>query len=420
MRGRPGALTKAAPQMPPRASCLGIEFLEFAADDAPAAELAKLFCGLGFRKSASTSRKRSRIGRRGDQSRPQPRQGRLRPLPSAHAWPSVCAHLPEGRRRGSHARPRGEAARHPVPPGGRPGRVGNSGGARARRKPALFRRSESELGKLWDIDFEPAAATAAAGGDAGLTSIDHISQSMDYEEMLSWLLFYTSLLDVEQDAAARRHRSGRHSAQPGGAEPTAALAHRAQRLAEPADVVVTLHHALFRLRRAARRLATATPWRPSSMRANGVTLLPMPENYYDDLEARTDLPPTASTCCPQRPSSMIATRPENISRPTPQTSSRLVLLRNRRAPGLQRLRRGERINSPGRPDAGIRSGALGYFSPDSSFTTRAFCAGVTSLTTPTTFLWVLAGSRYSMIRSILSPSAMSCGLCSVSFIAACR
>src|SRR4030095_438935 len=27
------------------------------------------------------------------------------------------------------------------------------------------------------------------------------------------------------------------------------------------------------------------------LEANGVTLLPIPENYYDDLEAKTDLPP---------------------------------------------------------------------------------------------------------------------------------
>jgi hypothetical protein len=59
-----------------------------------------------------------------------------------------------------------------------------------------------------------------------------------------------------------------------------------------------------------------------------------------------------------------------------------------------------------------------YFSPDRSFTTRAFCSGVTSPTTATTFLWVAAGSRYSMIRSIFSPSAMSCGMDNVSFTAA--
>ena len=33
---------------------------------------------------------------------------------------------------------------------------------------------------------------------AGLHAVDHISQSMHYEEMLTWLLFYTSLLDLEK------------------------------------------------------------------------------------------------------------------------------------------------------------------------------------------------------------------------------
>jgi 3-dehydroshikimate dehydratase len=32
----------------------------------------------------------------------------------------------------------------------------------------------------------------------GLAVVDHISQSMHYEDMLSWLLFYTSLLDLRK------------------------------------------------------------------------------------------------------------------------------------------------------------------------------------------------------------------------------
>ena len=36
---------------------------------------------------------------------------------------------------------------------------------------------------------------------AGLTRFDHLSQSMQYEEMLTWLLFYTSLLDVQNNFA---------------------------------------------------------------------------------------------------------------------------------------------------------------------------------------------------------------------------
>ena len=51
----------------------------------------------------------------------------------------------------------------------------------------------SQLGKVWDIEFEP---VKGGGAEAGLTVVDHISQSTHYEDMLSWLLFYTSLLDV--------------------------------------------------------------------------------------------------------------------------------------------------------------------------------------------------------------------------------
>src|SRR5436309_2305600 len=52
--------------------------------------------------------------------------------------------------------------------------------------------------------------------------------------------------------------------------------------------------------------------------------------------------------------------------------------------------------------------------------TRFFCSGVTFVTMVCAFLSVLSGSRYSMMRSVRSPSAISCGLCSVSLIAACR
>src|SRR5204863_5745837 len=53
---------------------------------------------------------------------------------------------------------------------------------------------KSKLGSLWDIDFTK--LPQPQGGGAGLVAIDHVSQSMQYEEMLSWLLFYNSLLEV--------------------------------------------------------------------------------------------------------------------------------------------------------------------------------------------------------------------------------
>src|SRR3954453_15831629 len=51
MRGHPGLLAKAAPDIPRRAECQGIEFIEFAADNGAAQKLARLFAGLGFHKA---------------------------------------------------------------------------------------------------------------------------------------------------------------------------------------------------------------------------------------------------------------------------------------------------------------------------------------------------------------------------------
>ena len=122
------------------------------------------------------------------------------------------------------ARPRAEAARPAVPPGRRP-----RASWKSRRCAALggsllyFIDPKSELGRVWDIEFEPTGEDAAKA-DAGLTAVDHISQSMHYEEMLTWLLFYTSLLDVEKTPRARRDRSRRPRAEPGRrSRPTAAL-----------------------------------------------------------------------------------------------------------------------------------------------------------------------------------------------------
>ena len=106
----------------------------------------------------------------------------------------------------------------------------------------------SALGRVWDIEFDD---TGETGNDAGLTTVDHISSSTQYEEMLTWLLFYTSLLDL-------RKMPPQEVADPGGLvrsqvveSPDGALSHRAQRLAEPAHAIVALPDRAVRLGRAA-------------------------------------------------------------------------------------------------------------------------------------------------------------------------
>jgi 4-hydroxyphenylpyruvate dioxygenase len=151
-----------------------------------------------------------------------------------------------------------------------------------------FLDDTSALGHVWDIEFDPVTPAAP---DAGLIAVDHISQSMHYEEMLSWLLFYTSLLDVSKtsqvditdpggivrsqvvqtgDGALRIAMNGSQSARTQSSRfLNEYFGSGVQHLAFGTnDIVATVQ----------------------KLKANGVEVLPIPENYYDDLEARVDLP----------------------------------------------------------------------------------------------------------------------------------
>ncbi|MGD7552070.1 hypothetical protein ACQCP0_25865, partial [Ralstonia pseudosolanacearum] len=51
-----------------------------------------------------------------------------------------------------------------------------------------------ELGRIWHRDFD----VRPVSGGAGLTRIDHIGQTMAYDEMLSWSLYYTTLFQAHK------------------------------------------------------------------------------------------------------------------------------------------------------------------------------------------------------------------------------
>lgn len=150
-----------------------------------------------------------------------------------------------------------------------------------------FVDDRSGLTRVWDVEFEP-RGTDFAG--AGLTRIDHIAQTMDYDEMLSWSLFYTTIFDlarapmvdvVDPDglvrSAAIRSPDGGLRLTLNGAETHRTLA--GQFLEDSA-------------RSAVQHLAFATDDIFASfdaMAATGFAPLPMTGNYYDDLAARFDL-----------------------------------------------------------------------------------------------------------------------------------
>jgi 4-hydroxyphenylpyruvate dioxygenase len=147
----------------------------------------------------------------------------------------------------------------------------------------------SQLGKLWDIDFKM-PTRPAGNSDAGLIAIDHISQSMQYEEMLSWLLFYGSLLDVTKtpqldviDPGGIVRSQVIQSAD--GALRIALNASQSQQTLSSRFLAEYLGSGVQHVAFASDDIVATV----KKLRANGVSMLAMPENYYDDLGARTDL-----------------------------------------------------------------------------------------------------------------------------------
>jgi 4-hydroxyphenylpyruvate dioxygenase len=290
MRDRPGALAKAAPQVPPRAKCLGIEFLEFAADDRTAAELAKLFAGLGFRK---VGEHKSKAVAHWSQGAIQlvlnsDKEGFAHSHQLSHG-PSVCAiclKVDDATATLDRAEKlRDTPFRQAVGPGELeiPAVRGLGGSL------VYFIDEKSELGRVWEIEFEPTGETAAT---AGLTVVDHISQSMHYEEMLTWVLFYTSLLDLqkapEQDVLDPGGLVKSQVVQsPDGELRIALNASQSARTQSSRFLNEAFGSGVQHIALATDNIAATV----ARLEANRVALLPVPENYYDDLEAKTDLPP---------------------------------------------------------------------------------------------------------------------------------
>src|SRR6185503_5770746 len=55
-------------------------------------------------------------------------------------------------------------------------------------------------GDIWEREFESAQGSGHSVG-AGLLRVDHVAQTMHYEEMLSWLLYYSSLFELSKTPA---------------------------------------------------------------------------------------------------------------------------------------------------------------------------------------------------------------------------
>jgi 4-hydroxyphenylpyruvate dioxygenase len=288
LRGQLDAPGAAARPVPPRAACLGVEFLEFAVDSRSAGTLTAVWAALGF----------VQVGRHRSKSVTRWVQGGINLVLNsdndgfAHSYQlsrgssvcAICLKVDDATAAIDRAEILSDTPfRQAVGPGELdiPAVRGLGGSL------LYFVDPKTVLGRLWDIDF---VAQAQAQDGIGLTAIDHVSQSMHYDEMLSWLLFYTSLLNVTKtpqvdliDPGGIVRSQVVHS--PDGELRIALNASQSQHTFPSRFLTHYAGSGVQHIAFATDDIVTAL----GRMQANGVEMLSIPENYYDDLEARTDL-----------------------------------------------------------------------------------------------------------------------------------
>lgn len=272
-----------------RARCLGVDFVEFAVDGGIEDQLNSLFEQLGFR----------RIGAHKSKDVSLWRQGEINLVVNAetdgfaHAHyithgASVCAMALRvadvDQATARVERLKLQSFSQPVGPG-------------ELQIPAVRGVGGSLIylvgpdGNDWGTDFDLDPSVAPAETGAGLTSIDHVSQTMSYGEMLSWRLGYTALFDLEKSPQV-------DIADPGGLV-------QSQPLEAPSGVRLVLNSSQSPNTQSSRfvyelfgagvqHIAFASSdifATVRAMEANGLAMLPIPQNYYDDLDTRFAIAP---------------------------------------------------------------------------------------------------------------------------------
>jgi 4-hydroxyphenylpyruvate dioxygenase len=293
-RAEPESLL-AVPDMPARATVEGVAFIEFAIDEAEAPQLEALIGTLGFRKAAKHKTKDVAVFRQGDINLVVNTESRGFAASSylVHGTSAYAIGLRVDDAKAAHSRAvalGAESFAQPLDPGEieMPAVRGVGGGI------VYFLDRKSALARIWDVEFEPIENTSTVS-PAGLKVIDHVAQTMQYDELLTWLLFYTSLLDahktpvvdiIDPSGVVRsqvvENSAGSLRITMNGAENRNTLAGRF--IAETFGSGI--QHLAFRTDDI---FATA-----AALSANGFVSLAISPNYYDDLEARFGLDPKMS------------------------------------------------------------------------------------------------------------------------------
>ena len=186
------------PDLPPRVSTSGFEFIEFAADAASGKVLTDLLATMCFRMERQHVAKSVELWR----------QGAINIVVNTDkvgfAHSAFISHGPSVCDMGLRVKDAGQTVARATALG--TPLFSQPVGTGELDIPAIrgvggnvvhFIDEMSDLHRVWDIEFEPVAKTEATP-PAGLRRIDHVAQTMRYEEMQSWLLYYTSTFEMSK------------------------------------------------------------------------------------------------------------------------------------------------------------------------------------------------------------------------------
>ncbi len=192
------AVAPPLPDLPERVHATGVEFIEFAVDQSAKSELTTTLSAMAFRKERSHKSKSVELWRQGAVNIVinSEDKGFAAEARRIHG-PCVCD-------MGLRVKDAAQTVRRALMLGAP--EFSQPVGSGELDIPAIkgvggsvvhFIDEKSDLHRVWDIEFDP-VPRAKAPQPAGLRRIDHVAQTMRYQEMQSWLTYYLSTFVMEK------------------------------------------------------------------------------------------------------------------------------------------------------------------------------------------------------------------------------
>ncbi|KZB66538.1 3-keto-5-aminohexanoate cleavage protein [Thalassospira lucentensis] len=279
--------------LPPKAHARNVEFVEFAVEEENAEKLAALFAGLGFEKRGSHKSKAVTWWKQGNINLVIncDKDGFAHSYNIVHG-PSVCAVGLKVDDAGASLKRAQSLLASPFTQPVGAGEIEMPAIRGVGGSLVYFLDDQSELARIWDVEFEASEPAGKPANDANLKSVDHVSYSMQYEEMLTWVLYFTSIFDLGKMPTV-------DVPDPGGLVQSQVVQgdDGGVRLILNGSQSPHTQHSQFLSEffgSGVQHIALSSGDIFASVdfcRKNGVEVLPIPENYYDDIEARFGLDP---------------------------------------------------------------------------------------------------------------------------------